>query len=435
MTNTPQKKQQKEHRTVVSIDPFKPALGQKGIVNRWHPDIPACATVAQGEIFKVECHEWTGGQIVNSDDADDLVNIELSGCHNLSGPVGVEGAEPGDVLVVDILDVAPFPDMQWGYTGIFEKENGGLFANEFQSRAAKAIWDFEGVYATSRHIRGVRFAGIPHPGVIGTAPSQELLETWNAREAGLLAAHSDAVPQVAMLPEVRGAYVGQEMDQATRERVYAEGARTIPGRENGGNVDIKNLSRGSTAYFPVWVKGGNLTLGDLHFSQGDGELSFCGAVEMAGVVTLKCRVIKGGMEKIGLKQPIFMPSPVDPKYQDRLIFEGISVEVNGDGTQHYLDTTVAYKQAALNCMDYLTRLGYTREQAYLLLSAAPIESHVGAVVVVPNSVVTMELPLGIFDRDITPGDDGVEKRELGQAAIRSDGATGLPHPELAPWRR
>lgn len=53
-----------------------------------------------------------------------------------------------------------------------------------------------------------------------------------------------------------------------------------PPREHGGNVDIKNLSRGSKIYLPVFVKGANLTVGDLHFSQGDGELSFCGAIEM-----------------------------------------------------------------------------------------------------------------------------------------------------------
>lgn len=167
---------------------------------------------------------------------------------------------------------------------------------------------------------------------------------------------------------------------------------------------------------------------------------------MAGIITLKCRVIKGGVAKLGLKQPIFMPSPIDPKYHERIIFEGISVEVNGDGTQHFMDSTVAYKQAALNCMDYLGRLGYSREQACewrravaadspdLLLSAAPVESHVGAVVDVPNACVTMELPLGIFERDIMPTDDGIERKECGQAALRSDGVRCLQHPELAPWR-
>lgn len=161
-----------------------------------------------------------------------------------------------------------------------ETNGGGLFANEFDSKAAKAVWDFEGIYATSRHIPGVRFAGIPHPGLIGTMPSQELLDTWNKREGGLIAENEGCCPEVALPPTAKGAYVGQDLPDNVREKVYSEGARTIPGREHGGNVDIKNLSRGSRCYFPVYIDGANLAIGDLHFSQGDGELSFCGAIEM-----------------------------------------------------------------------------------------------------------------------------------------------------------
>ncbi|KAH9916495.1 Acetamidase/Formamidase [Amylocystis lapponica] len=406
------------HPTLIELDPFIPANEQKGIHNRWHPDIPAFATV-----FKINCVDWTGAQIGNNDFADDIKNIDLTKIHNLSGPIAVEGAEPGDCLVVDILDVTPFEKMPWGYTGIFELENGGgLFAREFQSKAAKAVWDFKGVYATSRHIPGVRFAGVSHPGLIGTAPSAELLATWNKREGELIAANATAVPPVALAPNVTGAYVGQDLPDNLKDKIYAEGARTIPGREHGGNCDIKNLSKGSRCYFPVFIKGANLSVGDLHFSQGDGEISFCGAIEMpfpmqqAGIITFSTSIIKGGVEKFALKQPIFMPSPVDPLYSAKLIFEGISVDLHGDGKQ-----TVAYKQAALNAIAYLMKMGYTREQAYLLLSAAPVESHVGAIVDSPNACVTLALPLGIFEHDITPKEEGLTKRDFGQCAIRSDG--------------
>lgn len=71
---------------------------------------------------------------------------------------------------------------------------------------------------------------------------------------------------------------------------------------------VKNLSIGSKTWLPVYVPGANLSIGDLHFSQGDLELSFCGAIEMAGVVTLKCSIIKGGVEKLSLNQPIFLVS-------------------------------------------------------------------------------------------------------------------------------
>jgi len=76
-------------------------------------------------------------------------------------------------------------------------------------------------------------------GLIGTAPSQELLDTWNKRERGLIAAHPGVVPDVAKPPEVAGAYVGQDLPDAVRKKIYEEGARTIPAREHGGNVDIK----------------------------------------------------------------------------------------------------------------------------------------------------------------------------------------------------
>lgn len=109
------------------------------------------------------------------------------------------------------------------------------------------------------------------------------MATWNERETGLVNAKENigCCPAVAHLPEVLGSYVGQaSLDDATRQKIYSEGARTIPGREHGGNCDIKNLSRGSKCYFPVFIPGANLSVGDLHFSQGDGELSFCGAIEM-----------------------------------------------------------------------------------------------------------------------------------------------------------
>ncbi|GAA5882975.1 hypothetical protein JCM3774_002939 [Rhodotorula dairenensis] len=413
---------------LIAVDPLKPAAEQKGLMNRWHPDIPPAATVKPDTVFKLGCHEWTGGQIKNSDDSDDVANVDLSRIHYLTGPVAVEGAEPGDALCVEILNIDYYESMPWGYTGVFEKADGGLFATRFDTKAAKAIWDFEGRFCSSRHIPGVRFAGITHPGIIGTAPSQELLDEWNRREQALIDANPGASPAVALAPEPKNAYVGQDLPKHVMDKIAREGARTIPGREHGGNCDIKNLSIGSKTWLPVYVPGANLAIGDLHFSQGDLELSFCGAIEMAGVVTLKCSIVKGGVEKLSLNQPIFLPSPIDPNYTGQLTFEGLSVDVHGDGEQHSMCATTAAKQAALNSMQYLCNLGYTIEQVHLLLSAAPVECHVAALVDVPNACVTMSIPTQIFDRDITPagmGSDGFEKRDYGQAAIRSDGKRGV----------
>ena len=77
------------------------------------------------------------------------------------------------------------------------------------------------------------------------------------------------------------------MAPAEAAEAAKEAARTVLPREHGGNCDIKNLTRGSKVYFPVYVEGGGLSMGDLHFSQGDGEITFCGAIEMAGYLDIR----------------------------------------------------------------------------------------------------------------------------------------------------
>ena len=162
--------------------------------NRWHPDIPAQVTVKPGDAFRVDCREWFDGYIKNDDSAEDIRTAPLTSVHTLSGPFRVEGAKPGDLLVVDILDVGPIPQEEgplagqgWGYTGIFAKRHGGSFLTDQFPDAYKAVWDFTGTVATSRHVPGVAFAGNIHPGLMGTAPSHDLLAKWNTREAALIA--------------------------------------------------------------------------------------------------------------------------------------------------------------------------------------------------------------------------------------------------------
>ena len=111
------------------------------IHNRWHPDIPMVATVKPGQDFIIECYDWTGGFIKNDDSAADVRDIDLSIVHFLSGPVGVEGAEPGDLLVVDFLDIGAFPHNAWGFNGFFSKKNGGGFLTDHFPQAQKSIWD------------------------------------------------------------------------------------------------------------------------------------------------------------------------------------------------------------------------------------------------------------------------------------------------------
>ncbi|PZD74182.1 Formamidase [Acaryochloris thomasi RCC1774] len=391
--------------TLFKIDLTKPMHAQEVPGhNRWHPEIPAVVNVKPGDSFRIECKDWTDGQIKNDDDPSDIRDVELSVVHVLSGPIRVEGAEPGDILVVDLLDIGALRGDEWGFTGIFDRENGGGFLTDHFPDAAKACWDLQGIYTSTRHIPGVKFAGITHPGLIGCAPSAELLATWNKREKALVdkggPPWKPPIPALAELPNPKNAVLGT-LAASEFDRVAAEAARTVPPREHGGNCDIKNLSKGSRIYFPVYVDGANLSMGDIHFSQGDGEISFCGAIEMSGYIDLHVDLIKGGVEKYGMVNPIFKPGPVEPQYSEYLIFEGISVDEH-TGEQYYLDAHVAYRRACLNAIEYLKKFGYTGEQAYLLLSCAPVEGRVSGIVDIPNACCTLALPTGIFDKSILP---------------------------------
>ena len=116
--------------TLIKVDLTKSAYENDMVHNRWHPDIPMVAWVKPGDDFIIETYDWTGGFIKNNDSADDVRDIDLSIVHFLSGPIGVKGAEPGDLLVVDLLDVGPVKESLWGFNGFFSKQNGGGFLTD-----------------------------------------------------------------------------------------------------------------------------------------------------------------------------------------------------------------------------------------------------------------------------------------------------------------
>ena len=187
-------------KTLIKIDLSESPYKNPAIHNRWHPDIPMIAWVKPGDDFIVETYDWTGGFIKNNDSADDVRDIDLSIVHFLSGPIGVEGAEPGDLLVVDLLDVGALPQSLWGFNGFFSKKNGGGFLTDHFPLAQKSIWDISGLYTHSRHVPGVKFAGLIHPGLIGCLPDASLLATWNKREVDLIATNPTRVPPLANPP-------------------------------------------------------------------------------------------------------------------------------------------------------------------------------------------------------------------------------------------
>jgi len=392
----------------IKIKPGVPLAEQAEIGhNRWHPDIPDLTSVKPGDEIMLECLDFLDSQIENNDSANDVRDVDLTRAHPLTGPIHVEGAEPGDVLVVDLLDLRSVTPV--GFSGIFDKNNGGSFLAEDFPNASKSIWDIKGVFATSRHVPGVRIGAMYHPGLIGTLPSHELLAEWNRRE-GLLVDKKQANPPNAKTAVIRG------MSGPDFDRIAKEGARTVPPREHGGNLDIKNLTIGSRIYLPVYVKGAGLSIGDLHFSQGDGEITFCGAIEMDGRAHLGFDLIKGGMAKYNINAAVYVPGIHDVQYDQWLTFTGISVE---DGVNYYLDATVAYKQACRAAIDYLTQVtDLDREQVYMLLTTAPVEGRYGGVVDLPNASASISIPTAIFDVDILPQGSVAAGADFGHPGVK-----------------
>ena len=174
--------------------------------------------------------------------------------------------------------------------------------------------------------------------------------------------------------------------------------RTIAPHETGGNLDIKQLTKGTTIRFPVFTPGGLLSVGDAHFAQGDGEA--CGtAVEMGATCYCSFKILKGLAAQHNIREVQFYredyytsPEMAAPKR----FFATTGQSYTRDGVAHSEDATLAARNALLNMIDHLvSERGYTRQQAYAICSVA-VDLKVSELVDVPNFVVSAFLPLDIF---------------------------------------
>jgi formamidase len=121
---------------------------------------------------------------------------------------------------------------------------------------------------------------------------------------------------------------------------------------------------------------------------------------MSGIVTLRVNLIRNGISALHLKAPVYLSSPSEPLYGEKLVFTGLSTR--HDGSQTDCGGIEAYRNAAFSVIDYLGQFGFTREQVYVLLAVAPVETRVVATANKPNLIVSIGVPLGIFDMDIRP---------------------------------
>jgi formamidase len=187
--------------------------------------------------------------------------------------------------------------------------------------------------------------------------------------------------------------------------------RTIPPRENGGNMDVQQMQVGTTLLLPCFIDGCGLFVGDVHFAQGDGEVSGT-AIETGAVVTVRTEIREGQGEFI--KGPEVEGGSQIKDIEPSKFYQTIGLPLKAAGEvpapMQYLesqkiadlenlseDLTLAARDALIKMIDYIQREhDLSAEQAYILASVA-VDLRVGQVVDVPNYVVTAVLNLDVFD--------------------------------------
>lgn len=346
--------------------------------NRWFPGLEPCLEVEPGEEIVLELRDGMDGELAPEMTAESLRSISLDANHALTGPIAVGGAEPGDTLVVEILGI---DTAAYGATAVIP--GFGLLGHRFD-RPFLVRWEIADGCARSADLPGVVIRGAPFLGSIGVAPSRSLLESAGEREAAVA-----AEGELALMPQVEGA-------APALDPYASEGLRTIPPRENGGNLDIPQLGAGSRLLLAVQVPGALLSLGDAHFAQGEGEI--CGtAIEIQATARIRVELRKAQDSEWTPTFPAYeFAAPEGPPIRREYIATtGVGVDENG--VNGSLDTTVAARRAVAELVDLLcaTR-GLTQEQAYVLTSVAA-DLRISEAVNVPNPLVSAILPVDVFE--------------------------------------
>jgi formamidase len=229
--------------------------------NRYHPDISPALEVGEGEEVILETRDALDGQLKADATVADLAAADANLIHPLTGPVFIKGARPGDMVEIEFIDIVPEP------TAFSAIVPGLGFLRDIMKTPYVVNWKIRDGWATAAEIPGVRIPGAPFMGISAVAPSAHKLKEWTEREQHALDAGGFVVP-----PSATGA--------VPSGRCGLEGLRTLPPRENGGNFDVKQLTKGAKLLLPVFVEGALFSTGDAHFAQGDGEVCVT-AVEMA----------------------------------------------------------------------------------------------------------------------------------------------------------
>jgi formamidase len=340
--------------------------------------------------------------------AADVAALNLNLVHPLTGPLHVRGAKAGDVLAVTLLDIEPD---DFGYTIVVP---GFGFLRDVFTEPFIVRWDLTRRGATSRDMPGVKIRFDGFMGTIGVAPGPSETEKFFQREAELAAAGGVVLPPQPLdaLPARVCGVAGTHRDRCLR---------TIPPRENGGNMDVKQMQVGTTLLLPCFADGCLLSIGDVHFAQGDGEVSGT-AIEMDATVTVRVEVRKGLGARI--TQPHYEGGDQLKRLAPSKFYATVGYPIKPKGlvppTHAYLDpggtrigplsnlsedVTLAARDALLQMVEWIHRnKKLTREQAYVLSSVA-VDLRIGNLVDVPNFAVSAILDLGVFDDRRDKDDD------------------------------
>ena len=359
----------------ISIDRSKRLKDDPGTGhNRWHPDIEPIVEADPGEEVVLETRDAVDGNVVYG---SEQVGEGLGGVHPLTGPVYVNGAQPGDLLEIEYLEITP---QNWGFTRL--GPTGGFLADLF-AESYMVQWDIKDGWATSPKLPGVRIPDGSFMGTAGVAPSHEMLATWNRREADLVERGGRA-----LLPDPDG---------AVPENLGKEAAGTMPPRETCGNIDAKQLTKGSRLIVPVQVCGALYSAGDGHFAQGDGEACIT-AIEIGATVAVRFHLHSGEAARHNIRWPRFAHPGyfLPPEWAaPRNFIATTGMPIRDDGTQEDGDLNLATRNALINMIDLLQERGWSREQAYIICSVA-VDLRMANVVDIPNFTVSAFLPEDIF---------------------------------------
>ena len=374
-------------------------IDDKNCFNRYHPKIPPAAKADPGDMIIFHTRDALDAEFRLDSTADDLSTFDLGLVHPMTGPVYINGAKRGDALEVELIDIAPD---EYGYTVIIP---GFGFLRDVFPEPYIVNWRLTRIGAVSDGMPGITVPYEAFPGSIGVLPGEPEIQKWKAREADLATAGG-----VVLTPSPGGALPAKICGENGKYK--DDCLRTIPPRENGGNMDVQQQQIGTKIIFPCFIDGCGLFAGDIHYAQGDGEVSGT-AIEMGSVLTVRVKILPGKGKDMDMPVTVGNDQIIDmepTRYYQTL---GIPLKANGEipPSHTYLDSekllnlanvsedlTISARHALLQMIDYLVKEhGLTREQAYILCSVA-VDLRVGQVVDVPNFIVSAVLNMNVFDK-------------------------------------